>query len=173
MQPAMPSPERKKIRLPGSEYWGQKSYFVTICCESRRKVFAEAGWAERIIQRLLNNAKAHQFAIHAYCAMPDHFHFLAEGRSESSDLIRFVTQFKQQTAHEFGTTHERLWQRYFYDHILRGRNGLDAVAWYIWMNPVRKGLCKEPEDYPLSGSMTVEWKRKKRPADPWKPPWKE
>jgi len=170
---AMPSSERKKIRLPESEYRGQKSYFVTTCCEDRRKVFAEAGRAEWIIERSLNHAKVHQFAIHAYCVMPDHFHFLAEGRSDSSDLIRFVSQFKQQTAHEFGSVRGRLWQRYFYDHILRGRDGLDAVAWYIWMNPVRKGLCKEPEDYPFSGSMTVEWKRKKRPEGSWTPPWND
>jgi hypothetical protein len=40
------------------------------------------------------------------------------------------------------------------------------------MNPVRKGMVAEPEQYPFSGSFTVEWP-KLAPADTkWLPPWK-
>jgi len=47
------------------------------------------------------------------------------------------------------------------------------VACYIWSNPVRKGLCKRAEDWPSSGSFTVDWRRLLSVGvDPWTPPWK-
>src|SRR6266704_5083306 len=41
----------------------------------------------------------------------------------------------------------------------------ERVAWYIWMNPVRKGLCAHAQDYPFSGSFTMDWKGAAR-SDP-------
>jgi hypothetical protein len=88
--------------------------------------------------------------------------------------LDFVGRFKQQSAHSLkGGSHREVWQRYFYDHILRPRDSADTVAWYIWMNPVRKGLCVQPEDWPFSGSFTLDWKRTPRPEGAWRPPWKK
>ena len=87
--------------------------------------------------------------------MPDHMHFLAAGASDESSLIKFVESFKQETAVEFARrTDRRLWQFKYYDRILRASDALDRVAWYIWMNPVRQGLCRTPTDYPFLGSFT-------------------
>jgi len=75
--------------------------------------------------------------------MPDHLHFLAEGIDENCDLIDFVRRFKQKTAYEAGARFglPPLWQRYFYDHILRRTEAIAPVIWYIWLNPVRKEMC--------------------------------
>ncbi len=115
----------------------------------------------------------HGFRIHAYCVMPDHLHLLAEGSEDSSDLLAFIGRFKHQTAHNWAKRSGFiLWQKKFYDHILRRTTSCDAVAWYIWMNPVRKALCCQPDEYPYSGSFTVNWKRAARPTEAWLPFWK-
>jgi REP element-mobilizing transposase RayT len=105
--------------------------------------------------------------------MPDHIHFLAEGTAPGSDLLRFVSQWKQQTGYMFrNDVPKELWQRRFYDHILRGDDQPDSVAWHIWMNPVRRGIVLEPHEYPFSGSFTEKWPKTTSPARLWYPPWK-
>ncbi len=106
--------------------------------------------------------------------MPDHVHFLARGTIESSNLLNFMKRFKQQTAYEFKQkTDERLWQKKYYDHILSPDESGEGVQWYIWMNPVRKGLVARFEEYPWSGSFTHDWRVIKKPRTLWVPPWKE
>jgi len=60
----------------------------------------------------------------------------------------------------------------FYDHVLRPWEPVHSFLWYIWMNPVRKGLCKSPYEYPWSGSLTIDWKRTASVEEQWTPPWK-
>jgi REP element-mobilizing transposase RayT len=71
--------ERKSIGLPNRAYVGRQMYFVTVCCHSKSTVLSEARLCTRILDLLGSEAKSRQFAIAAYCFMPDHLHFLAEG----------------------------------------------------------------------------------------------
>lgn len=166
-------PARKTIRLPREQYLGERVYFVTICCAKRRHFFSDPAKAKRTLSSLRETAATYGFAIHAYCMMPDHLHFLAGGLSASSDLLTFVNRFKSVTAQDEKRVSGRgLWQRYFYDHILRPRDSGVGVAWYIWLNPVRKGLCLAAEDYPFSGSFTGKWPVRMSTTLEWVPPWK-
>ena len=164
---------RKDIRLPGQKYLGKQLYFVTICCNNRLPAFSKRKLAARLIEYLLRTAAAASFSIHAYCVMPDHVHILAEGLHESSDLLRFISSFKQKTgfAHKKATG-RTLWQPKYYDHILRKADELESVATYIWLNPARKNLCEAPQDYPYSGSQTFDWKKRLAPRPSWTPPWR-
>jgi putative transposase len=123
---------------------------------------------------LTAQAREQCFDIAAYCFMADHLHLLVNGKHEASDGLAFIDGFKQRSAFAFKqATRERLWQHKPYDHILRSDERWEAVAYYIWMNPVRKGLCARPEDWPYSGSSTVDWKRMLTPPEQmWVPPWK-
>jgi len=105
--------------------------------------------------------------------MPDHLHFVAEGLEDTCDLVKFVNDFKQRTAYEYRQSRrQQLWQTRYYDHILRTADAVEDVACYIWMNPVRKGLCTDPSLYPLSGSQTIEWMKRCSAGTAWTPPWK-
>jgi putative transposase len=164
---------RKNIRLYPAKYVGQASYFVTLCCEERRHVFSNAASAMRLIEITRGHAGAYRFAVHAYCVMPDHFHLLAVGLEPASDLLGFVKNVKQTSSREYlKKSGQQLWQKKFYDRILRERDNFDGVAAYIWMNPVRKGLCADARDYPFSGSFVVDWKKIVRPLESWMPEWK-
>ena len=163
---------RKNIRLPADNYIGQRAYFLTICCQDRRPLLRDAGMVACLVAILAQLANQLALAIHAYCFMPDHLHLLCEGLTPASRMLDFAHQFKQRSEFEHRQrTGVPLWQFKYYDHILRRAESKDAVARYIWMNPVRKSLCAEPFDFPFSGSMTSPWNRKACPLTNWSPPW--
>ncbi len=164
---------RTNIRLPDLNYLARRTYFLTLCCENRNRIFLKTEFAREIIENLRDYAVQKQFAIHAYCVMPDHVHALVEGQTDASDLPSFVKLFKQITAFQYKSrTGQRLWQKAYYDHILRPSDSLDGVAWYIWLNPVRAKLCADYKDYPLSGSFTGVWTEWPSAPTPWQPTWK-
>ena len=165
---------RKNIRLPVEHYTGKRIYFVTICTENHRPAFNNDSVVARILETLTTAAQNHKFAVHAYCFMPDHLHVLVEGLTDQSQLLQFIRSFKQTSAFAYTQTfRHRLWQRTYYDHVLRRDDAIADVAWYIWMNPIRKGLCQHYWEYPFSGSFTMPWRDRPQPLKSWQPPWKE
>jgi putative transposase len=163
----------KNIRLGKESYKGQRWHFATICCHQRRPVFSSQLYANRLIEILRRDAISHRFGVHAYCVMPDHLHLLVQGLDHASDLLTFIKSLKQSTGYEFKQADgNALWQKKFHDHILRARDSVDAVAAYIWLNPVRKGLCTEPKKYPYSGSLLLDWSTVRLTEAGWEPPWK-
>jgi len=161
---------RKHHRLPAYEYIGKKCFFITMCCHKRAPLFTDKSWGW-LLEVLRTESTLFGFVIDAYCAMPDHLHFLALGITPTSNLLKFVQSFKQKTTYR----HSRmagaiLWQNNFYDHILRSNEEPERVAAYIWLNPVRKGFCKEFQEYPFSGSFSRPWDAPISTS--WIPPWK-
>jgi putative transposase len=136
-------------------------------------IFLNTDRAKWVIEVLRNESLLHQFVVDAYCLMPDHLHFLTFGKTPTCNLLVLAKSFKQKTAYEYQQeTGVRLWQRNYYDHVLRMHEESNHVAAYIWMNPVRKGLCKNFEEYPFSGSFTRAWKTSSSSVA-WTPPWKK
>ncbi len=164
----------KNIRLHPAKYRGVQWHFVTLCCAARRPVFGDAEQARWIVDELRKDSNSHKFAVHAYSAMPDHLHALLMGLDATSNLLAFMKSLKQKTAYEFQKEFQiDLWQKKFYDHILRQTDSVEGVAAHIWMNPVRKGLCKDPREYPYSGSFALDWKKEAARVEAWVPPWKD
>jgi REP element-mobilizing transposase RayT len=44
----------------------------------------------------------------------------------------------------------KLWQRQFFDHIIRNHQDFEETLEYIRMTPVRRGLVKNPADWPYT-----------------------
>jgi putative transposase len=165
---------RKKIRLPAENYVGRRRYFITLCCDRRRKYLAQSSIAASIVEILRATALQHKMAVYTYCLMPDHLHALVIGLDPSSNLQIFVMDFKRRATAEFQSSNSSpLWQKKSYDYILRSNDSNDRVAAYIWMNPVRKGLCAKPQDYPFSGCFASDWKPSLDLTNPWIPSWKQ
>jgi REP-associated tyrosine transposase len=165
---------RKNIRLQRTSYLGLQWYFLTACTQDRVPRLRDAVLVSDHLKFLVERAAADYFAIQAYCFMPDHLHLLVSGTSDESDCMGFMNGFKQKSAFMFKQQRgERLWQHKTFDHILRPNDRWEGVAYYIWMNPVRKGLCLNPGDWPFSGSKTIDWKSLLRPSqEAWVPAWK-
>jgi putative transposase len=166
----MPFP-RRPIRLSHPDYLGCRLYFITFCCLQRKQVFLDHNLCSRFLSDLRAESPRQAFAVPAYCLMPDHVHLLVQGLQPSCDLSWFVNAVKQASGfHIKQQTCFPVWQRFFYDHILRSQESSEAVAWYIWMNPVRAGICVDFRDYPYSGSLTSLWPPGRAPSAPWSPP---
>jgi putative transposase len=162
----------KNIRLDADNYIGQRWYFVTLCCKDKKCIFAVPENARWLVEILHQQAILNQFSVYAYCIMPDHIHMLVCGLTASSNLLAFVKAIKQRTSYAFRRRHAAdLWQKKFYDHILRKDDAVTAVAAYIWMNPVRKGICGDPREYEFVGSFVLDWKHAPRSRKGWTPPW--
>ena len=165
---------RKSTRLASLSYLGTKAHFITICCNNRLPHLEVPETARRVIGILLESAAKESFVLHAYCAMPDHLHFLAHGLAPHSNLLELVRLLKSRSSFEFKKeANQRLWESSFYDHILRKAEEIEGVACYIWANPVRAGLCPSPEDHLFSGSQSIPWMVKSKEARTFVPPWKE
>lgn len=136
-------------------------------------MFADLKRCAWLLEKFRTESVARSFAIHAYCIMPDHFHFLAEGQETSGDLLGFVKSFKIKTSRRYqAQTSQILWQKKFFDHILGCHESFEAVAFYIWLNPVRKGLSTVVGEYPFAGSFTEFSQRMASMPASWIPPWK-
>ena len=140
-------------RLEGFNYVGRYRYFLTFCARDRLPVFRDPEVVEQTLAQFRRTSTLEQFAILAYCLMPDHAHLLAEGLSIESDLRRFAKMAKQRSGGLYARTHDRkLWQAGYYERVLREEDDVRALARYIVDNPIRGRLAEAPADYPFSGS---------------------
>jgi putative transposase len=106
--------------------------------------------------QLSRTVDEHGFDVIAYCFMPDHIHLLLEGTHPTADFREFVRIFKQRSSYEWKRTYgTMLWQRSYFEHVLRDDEDTISVARYVLENPVRAGLVSYVEDYPYLGSMTA------------------
>jgi putative transposase len=164
---------RKVARLPSENYLGRQTCFVTICCDHRAPYLRDETTAQLVLSLLLKCAASHSYRLHAYCLMPDHLHILVAGADDRCDLLEFIRLFKQRTAFQFRKSRRvALWEQSYYDHILRRVDQIEDVACYIWWNPVRKQLCARPQEFPYSGSQTIDWIKRATSGTSWSAPWK-
>jgi putative transposase len=112
-----------------------------------RKLFLE------IVRRVVRN---HEWSVHSYCLMPNHYHFLFE--TPYPDLSAGM----QEINGTYGTWFNRL--HGFIGHVFQGRFKASLVesdghllhlTRYIALNPVRAGLCSSPSDWRWSGFREV------------------
>lgn len=145
-------------RLHDFEYAGPYTYFVTCSTYQKRPYFNEKATVDMVLPVLRYGGEQNSFSIYIYCFMPRHLHLLLGG-SDNSKLSQFMKTFKQRSSFtfrkEFGDV---LWQRSYYDHVLRKDEALKNVALYILNNPIRAGLASDYKIYPFSGSFVFDTK---------------
>ena len=144
----------KNLHLDRLNYMGDSNiYFVTICTADKKPYLRDAEIAAVIIDTMEYRRKCHEIILFCYCIMPDHVHMLlslCQGYNKS--LIDWVSNFKRYASRRVKISYDiaPLWQKNFYDHIVRKDEALINVAEYIVNNPVRKGIVNKWEEYPYS-----------------------
>ncbi|MDD2797573.1 MAG: transposase [Bacteroidales bacterium] len=148
---------RRTIRMKGYDYSQTGLYFITLCTENRAHLFGEiingkmvlndAGhvamqcWAQ--IPDHFTNA-----ILHEYVVMPNHVHGIVEfvganhysplrgtSRTIGSVVRGFkigVTKWMRQN-----TSINDVWQRNYYEHIIRDESSHLRIADYIISNPTK------------------------------------
>ena len=141
---------RHRLDLP---YTGKHHYFLTFCTDRQQRLFVASPEVGLVLSQFLRAGSEAQFALTAYCFMPDHVHLIASGDAEQADVRRFIARAKQYSGFEFKrASGTRLWQRYGYERVIRDDRELAWTIGYIVANPVRAGLVSHPSGYPHLGS---------------------
>jgi putative transposase len=92
-----------------------------------------------------------RFKVYVYCLMPDHFHGLISAGESGRTLGGLCGAFKSLSTRKYWNWYVgKLWQRQFFDHIIRNQQDFEESLEYIQMNPVRRGLVERPEDWPYT-----------------------
>jgi REP element-mobilizing transposase RayT len=141
---------RRTNRLSPDVYTSPGRFSITICTARRHRLCAPTTVAH-LRDTLFGAAAYSAIQLDVYCFMPDHLHLLVT--SHGTDVRMFLKRFKQQSAYWFRqSAGGELWQKGYYDHVLRSDEDTERVAEYILDNPVRSGLCRIWDEYPHSWS---------------------
>ncbi len=101
---------------------------------------------------ILRTATEQAFQLLLYCFMPDHVHLLVAGTSPGSDLLSFARVCRARASLVFRRlSAAALWQRGYFEHVVRDDDRLEVVAAYIANNPVRAGLVRTSAEWPFTG----------------------
>jgi putative transposase len=143
---------------------------LTFSCY-RRQPFFNGDWSQRLFLDCLGRARArHGFLVWAYVVMPEHVHLLIPPRGVHVDaILKAIKQPMSQRAVSFLKKADPEMLRLMISGMTRGHSpysfwqgggGFDQnlksseECWrmidYIHMNPVRRGLVENPEDWPWS-----------------------
>jgi len=152
----MQLPNRKEIRMKDYDYSLPNVYFLTICTDKRKNLFWEnVGAAIRrpedtvlsqygkIVDGVISDIPNHYAAVSVdhYVIMPNHIHLLLRISSDDSGrriaaptISTVVNQMKGAASRAAGFS---VWQKGFYDHVVRSKDDYREIWDYISGNPMQ------------------------------------
>jgi putative transposase len=148
---------RRSIRLKGFDYSRSAVYFVTICVQDRECLFGTIPPSgEHVIlndagkmisaQWLALSERFPSIILDEFIVMPNHFHGIICISPDSvinPTLGKVIGAFKSITNNNYingvkiqnwQPFNQRLWQRNYYEHILRDDSALQKIQQYIQNN---------------------------------------
>lgn len=175
----MELPKRKQNRLENYDYGQNGCYFITVCTKDRKKILSKIVDAKTNGETSLNQCVGadiirppktvlsrygkivdnaikkipniyNNISISKYVIMPDHIHLIIKigdgknGRMISAPTV--VAGLKRYVSKKCGFP---IWQKGFYDHIIRDQNDYNEKCEYIENNPTKWTLIKNGETVDL------------------------
>jgi putative transposase len=100
------------------------------------------------------------FDLVSHVILPDHIHWLIRVDNFESNYSSVLHSFKRNFTVNYKKFHSitssfSVWQKRFWDHVIRDEYDLNRHLDYIHWNPVKHGLVTHPEDWPHSSFL--EW----------------
>ena len=167
---------RRSIRLKSYDYSRAGAYFVTICTHRRECLFGEVMDGEMRLNDAGQAAQAEwvrlpecfqSIELDEFVIMPNHLHGIilvgaglappggksaaSRGAASSAPTLGHILRaFKSISAiavnRLLGRSGRSLWQRNYYEHIVRSENELARIREYIANNPAQWALDRENPD---------------------------
>ncbi len=133
-------------------------YFVTVCVADRRPLLANPETFAVLHSEWSTASTRYGWSVGRFVVMPNHVHFfcVCDETENSKPLSAFVGGFKQWTAKAILprlALPAPLWQREFFDHLLRSDESYASKWEYVRDNPIRAGLARAAEDWPYAGEI--------------------
>ena len=153
-----------------------EAHYLTISCFQERSFLSRDRTRQYVIDALEKARERFHFHLWAYVIMPNHVHLLLFPLEEEYNMGKIETALKlsvlRRALHYLRThnpdglrlletgqhdTPHRFWQQgNGYDVNVESREAAYEIGQYVHNNPVRAGLCEEPEDWFWSSA--AEWK---------------
>lgn len=113
-----------------------------------------------IVQNAVLHFAGERYDLHAWCVMPNHVHtlFTPEPGWEWSKIVHSWKSFTSNQCNRVLGLAGRFWQRDPFDRYIRDQNHFEKTLRYIENNPVKAGLCEQPEDWLWS---SAHWRKQK------------
>jgi len=151
---------RRSIRLQGYDYSRAGAYFITICTQNRECLFGDIvdgkmvlNPAGDMIQTVWDEIPFHYpgIEIDEFAVMPNHVHGIIvivapTGNTGSLSLGDIMHRFKTMTTKRYADGVKqsgwrrfsgKLWQRNYWEHIVRNDMELGRIREYICTNPIQ------------------------------------
>ncbi len=153
-------PQRRSIRLREYDYSQSGAYFVTVCVSNRECLLGEIAGGAMLMNRYgLAAALALEWLKERYAyvdldewtVMPNHVHAIILIDNPDVGAVReppvkvkplggLVGAFKTVSSKKInqmrGTPGEMVWQRNYYEHVIRSEKELERIRDYIYCNPL-------------------------------------
>lgn len=151
-------PDRHTIRLNGFDYSQIGWYFVTVCAQDRRCLFGKIVNGNMYLSPLGHivnwelvklRLKYPKIKLDDYVIMPNHLHFIIDlnnGREDPAPTLKhqptlgqIIGYYKYSTTKQFNVNNYQIiqiWQRNYYEHIVRNENDLNRIREYISNNVI-------------------------------------
>jgi REP element-mobilizing transposase RayT len=155
---------RRSLRLKGYDYSQSGAYFITICARSKDPLFGEIIDGEMILNDYGLVVKKCWLGIpdhfldanlDLFVIMPNHVHGIIVlhngrgtacrapterfGKPVAMSLPTIIRSFKsavtKRSSESCNVSSHRIWQRNYYEHVIRNDDELDGIREYIANNP--------------------------------------
>jgi len=122
------------------------------CCALRHSGLAE------VMEGTLLKFDGERYHLIAWCIMPNHVHVLIESMAPLSKIVQSWKSYTGRWALGknaelgLGVPGKHLWMREYWDRYIRDGKHFSQVVRYIHENPVKAGLCLDPQDWRWSSA---------------------
>lgn len=136
-------PTRKKIRLNGYDYSDEGLYFITLCVKDRLEILGKIENENikltqigEIIKKYIKGIEQtfNNVIVDEYIIMPNHIHIIVSlNKKDTISISRIIRLYKSCISKELGYS---IWQKSFYEHIIRNEKEYYIIKAYIQNNIV-------------------------------------
>lgn len=146
--------KRKGLRLVGYDYGQVGGYFITICTKDRKEILSSVGAGHlagpvvelteigKIVDTLIQGIPQTYptVTVEKYVIMPNHIHLLIQiaepgpAGCPAPTIPKIVSALKSMTVRKVG---KPVWQRSYYDHVIRDESDYLRIWNYIDTNPAK------------------------------------
>ena len=141
------------------------TFFFTLVTENRAPILCEDVSRPLLHQAILQCASQRAFVLEAMVLLPDHLHLLVTLPGDDADFSTRIAATKANFTRSYlmggGVEQPRstarvarrrrgVWQRWFWEHVIRDEEDFEKHLNYIHWNPVKHNVAKCPHEWPYS-----------------------
>ena len=139
-------PDYRRYYVPNA------SIFITVVTHERRHHLGPMKSIELFWETIMKVQEIHPFEILAYTILPDHFHWLIRVDNREGDYSIVMHRLKRNFSVNYKKLHSistsfTVWQKRFWDHVIRDENDFGKHLNYIHWNPIKHRFVARPEDW--------------------------